>query len=79
MDLGLYLIYAENPSDSGKSCDRGDGRSGSTDKEAASKFPESGGTVVVFCPHGPSQVKQLKDARQDASFVYETIEIMSSF
>lgn len=46
---------------------------------AASKFTGSGGAVVVFCPDGPSQVKQLKDACQEAGFVCEPIKVMPSF
>lgn len=46
---------------------------------AASKFTGSGGAVIVFCPDGPSQVKQLVDACQEAGFVCEPIKVMPSF
>lgn len=45
---------------------------------AASKFTGSGGAVVVFCPDGPSQVKLLKDACQNAGFVIEPVTIIPS-
>ncbi|KAJ8544974.1 hypothetical protein K7X08_017557 [Anisodus acutangulus] len=45
---------------------------------AASKFTGSGGAVVVFCLDGPSQVKQLEDACQDAGFVCKKIKVIPS-
>ncbi|XP_060193047.1 glucuronokinase 1-like [Lycium barbarum] len=46
---------------------------------AASKFTGSGGAVVVFCPDGPSQVKQLEDACHSAGFTFQPIKVMPSF
>lgn len=45
---------------------------------AASKFTGSGGAVVVFCPDGPSQVKLLEDACQNAGFILEPIKVIPS-
>lgn len=45
---------------------------------AASKFTGSGGAVVVFCPNGPSQVKQLEDACQKAGLRIEPIKFVPS-
>ncbi|PHU27765.1 putative glucuronokinase 2 [Capsicum chinense] len=46
---------------------------------AASKFTGSGGAVVVFCPDGPSQVKQLEDACHSAGFAFQPVKVMASF
>ncbi|CAN4082387.1 unnamed protein product [Withania somnifera] len=46
---------------------------------AASKFTGSGGAVVVFCPNGLSQVKQLEDACCSAGFAFQPIKVMPSF
>ncbi|XP_015063245.1 glucuronokinase 1 [Solanum pennellii] len=46
---------------------------------AASKFTGSGGAVVVFCPDGTSQVKQLEDACHKAGFTFQPIKVMPSF
>lgn len=46
---------------------------------AASKFTGSGGAVVVFCPAGPSQVKQLEDACHSAGFTLQPVKVMPSF
>ncbi|KAF9608923.1 hypothetical protein IFM89_012091 [Coptis chinensis] len=46
---------------------------------AASKFTGSGGAVIVFCPDGPSQVKLLVDACQNAGFIVLPVEVVSSF
>ncbi|KAL5572803.1 hypothetical protein UlMin_022400 [Ulmus minor] len=45
---------------------------------AASKFTGSGGAVVVFCPDGPSQVKQLEDACEKAGFKIEQVKVVPS-
>ncbi|GLT33195.1 hypothetical protein SLA2020_078000 [Shorea laevis] len=45
---------------------------------AASKFTGSGGAVVAFCPGGPSQVKLLENACQEAGFIMQTVEIVPS-
>ncbi|KAF4385869.1 hypothetical protein F8388_010425 [Cannabis sativa] len=46
--------------------------------EAASKFTGSGGAVVVFCPDGSLQVKQLEDACHKAGFRIVPIEVVPS-
>uniref|UniRef100_A0A803QLE5 GHMP kinase C-terminal domain-containing protein n=1 Tax=Cannabis sativa TaxID=3483 RepID=A0A803QLE5_CANSA len=46
--------------------------------EAASKFTGSGGAVVVFCPDGSLQVKQLEDACDKAGFRIVPIEVVPS-
>lgn len=46
---------------------------------AASKFTGSGGAVVVYCPDGTSQVKQLEDACHKAGFTFQPIKVMPSF
>ncbi|KAK1311983.1 Glucuronokinase 1 [Acorus calamus] len=91
MDIGLlpplYLIYAENPSDSGKvhSTVRrrrmfGDDVLGSLNIKmvevarsvgAACKFTGSGGAVIALCPDGPSQVKLLEDACHKEGFIIQ--------
>eukprot|EP00252_Welwitschia_mirabilis_P004004 TRINITY_DN1413_c0_g2_i1.p1 TRINITY_DN1413_c0_g2~~TRINITY_DN1413_c0_g2_i1.p1 ORF type:complete len:360 (-),score=62.91 TRINITY_DN1413_c0_g2_i1:275-1354(-) len=38
---------------------------------AAAKFTGSGGAVVVFCPKGPSQVRQLEDVCQKAGLIMQ--------
>ncbi|GKV07815.1 hypothetical protein SLEP1_g19530 [Rubroshorea leprosula] len=43
---------------------------------AASKFTGSGGAVVAFCPDGPSQVKLLENACQEAGFIMQAVEIV---
>ncbi|KAL1318943.1 hypothetical protein HN51_071219 [Arachis hypogaea] len=45
---------------------------------AASKFTGSGGAVVVYCPHGDSQVKQLQQECDQAGFVLQPIELVPS-
>ncbi|XP_042481692.1 glucuronokinase 1-like [Macadamia integrifolia] len=46
---------------------------------AASKFTGSGGAVIAFCPEGPSQVKLLEDACQEAGFVVQPAIVVPSF
>ncbi|KAJ6423969.1 hypothetical protein OIU84_024863 [Salix udensis] len=46
---------------------------------AASKFTGSGGAVVVFCPDGPSQVKLLEDACEEAGFVIQPVKVVPSY
>lgn len=45
---------------------------------AASKFTGSGGAVVVFCPNGPPQVKQLEDACQREGFIIQPVKVVPS-
>ncbi|GAB2226037.1 hypothetical protein Droror1_Dr00021823 [Drosera rotundifolia] len=45
---------------------------------AASKFTGSGGAVVVFCPGGSSQVKDLEEACHKAGFIFEPVEVIPS-
>lgn len=45
---------------------------------AASKFTGSGGAVVAFCPDGPSQVKLLENACQEAGLIMQAVEIVPS-
>ncbi|CAA0833781.1 Glucuronokinase 1 [Striga hermonthica] len=46
---------------------------------AASKFTGSGGAVVVFCPQGPPQAKQLEGACKEAGFMFVPVEVVPSF
>lgn len=46
---------------------------------AASKFTGSGGAVIAFCPNGPSQAEQLKNACQEAGFVVQPAIMVPSF
>ncbi|PIN03514.1 Mevalonate kinase MVK/ERG12 [Handroanthus impetiginosus] len=45
---------------------------------AASKFTGSGGAVVVFCPEGDSQAKEVEDACKNGGFVFQPVQVMSS-
>lgn len=46
---------------------------------AACKFTGSGGAVIAFCPNGPSQVKQLKEACKLAGFTIEQAQVAPAF
>lgn len=45
---------------------------------AAAKFTGSGGAVVAFCPHGPTQIKLLEDACLKNGFVFAPVEVVPS-
>ncbi|XP_058098968.1 glucuronokinase 1-like [Magnolia sinica] len=46
---------------------------------AAAKFTGSGGAVIAFCPNGPSQVKLLEDACNEAGFIVQPAIVVPSF